>query len=133
MAVAKHSFSWFWSIRLTALDLLSLLIAYVLAAKIDGQNILSNPVTLEEAILVMSSFVACMAIIGGYDTTRDMSKLTYASEHILAMCIVLAVAFIATYGFSSYNESIKPGRVLLIASILIATPLSFSYRYYFSL
>jgi exopolysaccharide biosynthesis polyprenyl glycosylphosphotransferase len=61
-----------------------------------------------------------------------MSTLRYASEHALAICAALAIVFITTYGFLSYNESIKPGRSVLLLTLIFATPISLLYRHRFS-
>ncbi len=132
MARPKPYRLWLWSIGLAILDIIILLVCGILATELNGYTILSGHITLQEALLIIVCFVACLDIIGGYEANRDMSTLRYASEHALAMCAVLIIAFVATYGFLSYNESVKPGRSVLLLTVILATPLTLLYRYHIS-
>src|SRR5579863_4485370 len=100
MAGAKHSFSWFWSLRLGALDILALLLCGVISTGLHGYTIFLSHISLEGGLLVIVSCLICLDVIGGYEIHRDMGTLRYASEHVLAMCALLVIAFGATYGFS---------------------------------
>jgi exopolysaccharide biosynthesis polyprenyl glycosylphosphotransferase len=51
----------------------------------------------------------------------------------LAGLAALAAVFIVTYGFSSYHQTIKPGRSVLVLALLLATPISLLYRRRFCL
>src|ERR1019366_7997678 len=124
--------SWSSSIRLALLDIMTLLVCGFMATELNGYTIVTSNVTFRDGLLVIACFMACLDIIGGYESNRDMSALRYASEHALAMCAALVIVFIATYGFSAYNESIKPGRSVLVLTLILATPLSLLYRYHFS-
>jgi exopolysaccharide biosynthesis polyprenyl glycosylphosphotransferase len=103
-----------------------------MATELSGYTLISSHVTVQDGLLLIACLVSCLDVIGAYETNRNMSTLRYASEHILAMCSVLAIVFIATYGFLSYNESIKPGRSVLLLTLILATPLTLLYRYHFS-
>ncbi len=132
MARTKPNRPWLWSAWLVFLDIIALLICGMLATQLNGYTLVTSNVTFREGLLVIACFVGCLDIIGAYDTNRDMSTLRYASEHGLAMCAVLAIVFITTYGFLTYNESIKPGRSVLLLTLILVTPVSVSYRYQFS-
>lgn len=103
-----------------------------MATELSGYSIVTSHVSYLDGLLLIACFMGCLDIIGAYETNRDMSTLRYASEHALAMCAVLVLVFIATYGFLSYNESVKPGRSVLVLTPILATPLSLIYRYHFS-
>jgi exopolysaccharide biosynthesis polyprenyl glycosylphosphotransferase len=132
MARSKPYRPWLGSIRLAFLDIMTLLVCGIMATKLNGYTIVSSHVGHKEALLVIACFMGCLEIIGAYETDRDMSTLRYASEHTLAMCAVIAIVFITTYGFMSYDISVKPGRSVLLLTLLLAMPLSLLYRYYFS-
>ncbi len=119
--------------RLVALDILTLLCCGIIAVALHGYSLVASNITLSDTTLVIASYLLCLNIIGGYETNREMISLRYAGEHVLAMCAVLVTAFIMTYGFSSYTQPIKPGRTVLLLTILLTTPLSLTYRYYFSM
>jgi len=83
-------------------------------------------------LVVMLTCGIGLSVVGGYEKKRNMATLRYCSEHVLSMGAVLLLAFIFTYVFSTYNESIKPGRSLLFLTLILFTPLSLAYRYKFS-
>jgi exopolysaccharide biosynthesis polyprenyl glycosylphosphotransferase len=132
MTRAKPYRSWLGSTRLAFLDIITLLVCGIMATELNGYTIVTSNVTFREGLLVIACFMGCLNIIGAYEINRDMSTLRYASEHALAMCAALAIVFVVTYGFSSYHESIKPGRSVLVLTLILATPLSLLYRYHFS-
>jgi exopolysaccharide biosynthesis polyprenyl glycosylphosphotransferase len=127
MAALKHSPSWFWSVWLVVLDLAALFICGLVVSEMRNASVLPNFTAFDEVVIVVSCFL-CLAIVGGYDTKRNMCTLRYASEHVLAMTAAMVFAFFVTYVFSSYNNSIKPGRSVLLLAILMFTPLSLLCR-----
>ena len=130
MADVRHNRSWFGSIRLIFFDLVTLLFCGVLSSELRGY--LLN-FTLSDGLLVMATCLTGLAIVGGYETRRDMCTLRYASEHILAMGAVLLGAFVVTYTFTTYNDLTKPGRSVLFLGLILFTPLSLIYRRLFSM
>jgi exopolysaccharide biosynthesis polyprenyl glycosylphosphotransferase len=127
MAALKHSPSWFWSVWLVVLDLAALCLCGLVVSELRDASVLLNFTVFDETVIVVSCFL-CLAIVGGYDSKRNMCTLRYASEHVLAMGAALVFAFFVTYVFSSYNNSIKPGRSVLLLAILMFTPLSLFCR-----
>jgi exopolysaccharide biosynthesis polyprenyl glycosylphosphotransferase len=111
---------------------MALIVCGVISMELRGYTILSGNFTLFDVFLVIATCMTCLAIIGGYETSRDMSTLRYASEHVLAMGVVLLVAFIETYAFSSFNHLVKPGRSVLLFWLILFTSLSLVYRYLLS-
>jgi len=132
MARAKIYHSWPEAIRLAFLDLMTVLLCGLLATALNGYSIESCHITLLEGFFFILCLMGCLDIIGGYEINRNMSTLRYASEHVLAMCVMLVIVFIAIYGFLSYNEAVKPGRSVLLLTPILATPLTLLYRYHFS-
>jgi exopolysaccharide biosynthesis polyprenyl glycosylphosphotransferase len=131
MAALKHSPSWFWSVWLVVLDLASLFVCGLVVSELRNASVLPNFTVFDETVIVVSCFL-CLAIVGGYDAKRNMCTLRYASEHILAMGAALVFAFFVTYVFSSYNNSVKPGRSVLLLAILMFAPLSLICRRFWS-
>lgn len=120
--------SWLWSIGLVLLDGFTLWVCAVAATLIRGYSTPFNNVPVFGALLVMLTCCIGLSVVGGYEKKRNMATLRYISEHVLCMGSVLVFAFIFTYVFSTYNESIKPGRSLLFLTLILFTPLSLTYR-----
>jgi exopolysaccharide biosynthesis polyprenyl glycosylphosphotransferase len=132
MAGLKHSFTWLLSLRLALFDIITICACGVISTGLHGYSVFQSHIGPWDALFVISSSLLCIDIIGGYEIRRDMCTLRYASEHLLAMCAVLVISFITTYSLSSYNDAIKPGRTVLLLTIILATPVSLTYRYCFS-
>jgi len=129
MARVKRSHPWLSSLRLVALDVVALFACGVLATGLHGYSILVSNFTALGALLVVIVCLIGLSIVGGYDTRRNMGTLRYFSEHVLAMGAVLLLAFVITYSFAAYNESIKPGRSVLVLALILFVPVSLTYRY----
>src|ERR1700677_2855991 len=128
MVGLRHSRAWPWSLQLVFVDLITLFFCGVISIGVRGQDIASSNFTLFDGFLVMTTCLTGLTIVGGYEKRRDMCTLRYASEHMLAMAAVLLSAFVVTYTFSAYNNSIKPGRSVLFLALILFTPLSLTYR-----
>jgi exopolysaccharide biosynthesis polyprenyl glycosylphosphotransferase len=131
MAALKHSPSWFWSVGLVVLDLAALFVCGLVVSELRNASVLLNFTLFDETVIVISCFL-CLSIVGGYDAKRNMCTLRYASEHVLAMGAAIVFAFFVTYVFSSYNNSIKPGRSVLLLAILMFGLLSLIGRRFWS-
>ena len=129
----KYDQSWFWSIRLAAIDLLTFWGCCVIAIALRQYTFAYIHFAWVDVALITSTCLIGLSIVGGYEAKRDMSTLRYASEHVLAMVAVLFIILIETYVFSTFNETIKPGRFMLVFGLVLFTPLALSYRYLFSL
>jgi exopolysaccharide biosynthesis polyprenyl glycosylphosphotransferase len=128
MADVRHNRSWFGSIRLILFDLTALFFCGVISSELRGNLVPFVNFTVSDGVLVLATCLTGLAVVGGYETRRDMCTLRYASEHILAMGAILLGAFIVTYTFTTYNNSIKPGRSVLFVGLLLFAPLSLTYR-----
>jgi exopolysaccharide biosynthesis polyprenyl glycosylphosphotransferase len=129
MARVKPHRTWLWSVGLAVIDFANLLICAGVSSLFRGYASAFSNLPLFSALLIMLTCGVGLSIIGGYDQKRDMATLKYFSEHVLAMGAVLLFAFIFTYVFSAYNESVKPGRSLLFLTLILFTPVSLGYRY----
>ncbi len=58
-------------------------------------------------------------LVGGYDRRTQFVRLNYFSEHMIASAGAALGAVLFTYVVSSYNESIKPSRLLLPTAFAI--------------
>jgi exopolysaccharide biosynthesis polyprenyl glycosylphosphotransferase len=132
MAVTPHRFTWIVSVQLAILDLGALTGCAMLAALLHGQSLAEESFTPLSGIVVAIICWIGLLVIGGYEAKRDMGTLRYSSEHALTMGAVLLASLIATYSFATFNNSIKPGRYVLIVAIILFAILSLLYRYYFS-
>ena len=128
MRHSKHRWTGFWSIQLVFIDLMALFVCGVISIGVRGEDLLSSNFTLIAGLLIVATCLTGLTIVGGYETKRDMCTLMYTSEHVLAMAVVLVVAFILTYVFSAYNNLIKPGRSVLFLGLILFTILSLLYR-----
>lgn len=133
MADVRHNRSWFGSIRLIFFDLVTLFFCGMISSELREYLIPFLNITLSDGLLVVVTCMTGLAIIGGYETRRDMCTLRYASEHILAMGAVLLGVFIMTYTITTYNSHVKPGRSVIFLALILFTPLSLTYRRLFSM
>ena len=120
---------WLWSLGLALLDFITLLASASISSLIRGYRLPVGNLPVFSALLIMLTCWIGLFVVGGYDKTRNMATLSYFSEHVLSMGSVFLLAFIFIYVFSTFNESIKPGRSLLFLTLILFTLLSLTYRY----
>jgi exopolysaccharide biosynthesis polyprenyl glycosylphosphotransferase len=108
--------------------MVALFLCGVVSSELRGYVVPFPNFTLSDGLLVGITCIIGLAIVGGYETRRDMCTLRYASEHILAMGAVLLGAFVVTYTFTTYNTLTKPGRSVLFLGLTLFGPLSLVYR-----
>ena len=129
MAVVKNRYEWVFSLQFALLDLASLIVCGSFAAYLRYQDLLDGHFTALNGFLVALICWIGLLIIGGYEAKRDMATLRYASEHALAMGMVLLFAFVATYSIATFNNSVKPGRSVLFVALTLFAILSLFFRY----
>ena len=134
MARTKRNHPWLESLQLVLLDLLTLLFCGVTSNSLRGfgENIFISNLSIWSAVAIALICMIGLSFVGGYESRRNMATLRYISEHILAMGAVLLFSLTFTYTFSTYNESIKPGRSIVLGTLALFTPLSLVYRYFLS-
>jgi exopolysaccharide biosynthesis polyprenyl glycosylphosphotransferase len=134
MARKKRNHPWLESLRLVLLDLLTLLFCGITSNSLRGfgENLFISNLSIWSAVVIALICLIGLSFVGGYEGRRNMATLRYMSEHILAMGAVLLFTFTFTYAFSTYNESIKPGRSIVFGTLALFTPLSLVYRYFLS-
>lgn len=72
--------------------------------------------------------IQALYIIGGYQRQTEMRSLVYTTEHILAMMGSLAVSLAVIYSVTTFDQSMRPSRAVLLLSFVVFTPVSMSYR-----
>jgi exopolysaccharide biosynthesis polyprenyl glycosylphosphotransferase len=118
-----------WSISLVLFDLIALFACGLIATALCGYSVGLSSFTISDRLLVAIICWAGLAIGGGYEGGRNMGTLRYFSEHVLAMAGVLVASYLLTYVVSTFNSPIKPGRSVLLLTLILFTPLSLTYRY----
>ncbi len=87
-----------------------------------------SPTSTETQLVAFGTIVLLLFTIGGYDRRVDMSSLSHASEHLIALTAAAIASLLLIYSFAAYNQTMRPSRGVLLVSFLAFAPLSLVYR-----
>ncbi len=120
---------WTVALMLLVLDLAFWLTIYSVATSLRGDVAFSTPLQFFffEAVQ-MSVIVGALFVIGGYDRNTEMRGLSYATEHVLALCVAALISAMLVYSAAAFDQTMKPSRSVLLISFAAFLPLSLIYR-----
>lgn len=84
------------------------------------------------AMVQFGALSLALFIVGGYDRRTNFLSLGYLSEHLIAMGAAGGLGTIAIYAGSAYQDSVRPSRLVLLASLGLFAVFSVVYRRWIS-
>lgn len=84
------------------------------------------------AIVQFAALSLALFIVGGYDRRTNFLSLGYMSEHFIAMVAAGCMGAVAIYAGATFEDSVRPSRLVLVASLGLFAVLSVVYRRWIS-
>jgi exopolysaccharide biosynthesis polyprenyl glycosylphosphotransferase len=111
--------NWLPAIVLLLSDLLSWP-AIFLTLSLLRLAIIGAPGEIEWHVLLVPAVVTVIVLrsAGGYDCKNSMHTGAYAVEHLFSLAIALVISALMLYGFVTFNDLVKPSRLILVVSFL---------------
>jgi exopolysaccharide biosynthesis polyprenyl glycosylphosphotransferase len=120
---------WVMSLVIAFLDISGWLVVFRLMMEFRHAAEQTTPgAWLTACLLGLFTTMGALYVIGGYNPRRDMKKLSFAAEFILAVAGAIALGLVLIYGMATYNAEMKPSRGVLLSTFMIFPVLSLFWR-----